>query len=446
MNIMSQRELLPPVDQDAEQAFDPYLLRLVELERAARALDLEDPVLEQMRHAELEATIHLPGGRADGAAAGLTALQCLCAPSSPAIVEFAIAPDAYLNQVRASALLNDLSCALLRLNWRGGGAGLIFDASQYSERETRRLLRRYGEAVQRILPDCFAVSRIYGGNSAIHGWLGNDLRQFSSRFGVAVPQAEAQWERLGRWIAELTRAFAAYVPAGANTALAGEPGHIEIRTCAIQGCAGLGMAAARALSGTTARREAETGSKSLLARFASRGAQVVMMSDSSGAVFNEAGLDLARLEAHVAREQVLFGYSGGEHAYGADLPLCECDLLVLQAPMQVTARNADGVRAKMVVECVPDGASYDAKTRLAANGVEVIPEVLVRCGPVLLAAADSQAWALPESRLPALLRQSARQLRAELAESARAWNTSLARAALMLAVERRATQIRRAGL
>jgi glutamate dehydrogenase (NAD(P)+) len=411
-----EQELLPPIDQDAEQAFDPYLLRMVELDRMARALDLEAPVLEQMRHAELETTIRLPGIRSDGGASGLSALSSLYEPAAGAIIELGIGPDAHLNQVRASAFLNDLSCALLGLEWRGGSAGVIFDPSQFPERETRRLLRRYCEAAQRILPENFAISCIRGGNSTIHGWLSHDLRQFTSPSGAAARQADTQWERTGRWIAELTRAFT---------------GASQVRTCAIQGGAGLGMEAARALSGGTGRR--------------SGGTRVIMMSDASGAVLNEAGLDLARLEGHLAREQVLFGYAGGEHDYGAELPRCECDLLLLQAPMQITASNAHQVRARIIVECAPDAVSYEAKGRLAESGVEIIPEVLVRCGLVLLAAADSQPRALPEPRVRALLRQSAGQLRAEIVDRAATWRTSPARAALMLAVERRAIQIRRAG-
>jgi glutamate dehydrogenase/leucine dehydrogenase len=342
--------------------------------------------------------------------------------------------------VRAAAFLNDLCCALLRLNWRGAAAGLTFDPTQYPERETRRLLRRYAEAAQRILPGCFSVSRIYGGNPAIHGWLGNDLRPFGR--GAAVDHVDMQWERLGRWIAELTRVFADSIQGKADSASAGSSGYGEIRTCAIQGCAGLGMATARALSAAPGG----TTSKSHGTLFASGSAQVIMMSDSSGAVLNEAGLDLARLQAHLARERVLFGYAGGEHAYGADLPRCQCDLLILQAPMQITAGNVDAVRARMIVECVPDGVSYEAKARLASQGVEIIPELLVRCGPVLLAAAGSQTFAMPEARTRALLRQYARRLRTQVAEAASDWSTSPSRAAFMLAVERRAAQLRRAGL
>ena len=430
MNSMTQ-DLLPPVDQEAEQGFDPYLLRMLGLDRTARALDLEDTVLEQMRHAELEATIRLPGARSDGSAAGLSALACLYAPAAGSILELAIGPDTHLNQVRASAFLNDLSCALLGLGWRGGAAGLILDSSQYPERETRRLLRRWCEALQRTVPGGCALSSVHGGNRAIQGWLGQDLRQFTSPSGAAARQAETQPERRGRWIAELVRAFA---------------GDVEVRTCAIQGAAGLGMAVARALSTGVSRRKAGAASRLPEALLASGGVQVVMMSDSSGAVRNQEGMELGRLEAHLTHEQVLFGYPGGEHARSDDLPGCECDLLVLQSPMQITTRNADQVRARLVVECVPDCVSQDAKTRLAASGVEIVPELLVRCGPILLAAAESQAYLMRESRVGALLRQRAVQLRDEIAERALAWKTTLSHAALMLAIERRAAQLRRAGL
>ena len=426
-----KQDFLPPVDQEAEQGFDPYLLRMLELDRIARVLDLENAVLEQMRHAELEATIRLPGARSDGSAAGLSALTCLYAPAAGSIIELVIGADTHLNQVRASAFLNDLSCALLGLGWRGGAAGLIFDSSQYPERETRRLLRRYCEAMQRIVPDGCALSSMHGGNRAIQGWLGQDLRQFTSPSGAAARLGETQPERLGKWIAELVHAFAR---------------DAEVRSCAIQGAAGWGMATARALSAGAAKRKTGGASKLPEALVASGGVQAVMMSDSSGAVRNQDGLDLERLEAHLAHQQVLFGYTGGEHAHTADLPQCECDLLVLQSPMQITTRNADQVRARMIVECAPDCVSQEAKAHLAASGVEIIPELLVRCGPILLAVAESQPYAMRESRLAALLRQRAAQLRGEIAERAAVWKTSLSHAALMLAVERRADQIRRAGL
>ena len=90
---MNQETLLPQIDQDAEQGFEPHLLQMVELERIARAIDVEDAILEQMRHAELELTIHLPASRSDGVAANISALQCLYSHSSGCITELAIGPD-----------------------------------------------------------------------------------------------------------------------------------------------------------------------------------------------------------------------------------------------------------------------------------------------------------------------------------------------------------------
>ncbi len=414
---MAEETLLPQIDQDVEQGFDPFLLQMVELERITRAIDVEDAVLEQMRHAELELTIHLPAARSDGAITNVSALQCLYSYSSRCVTELAIGADVFLNQVRASALANDLSCALLGLTLRGGAAGIICDLSQYSERETRRLFHDYCQRLRATLPSFFGFSRVYGGNRTIHGWLSEDLEGIGSRFG-AVRQAEPQWTLLARWITELIAAAEQPAP----------------RTYAIQGCAGLGLAIARAVSGSEAS-----------AFSGNAGARVIMMADPSGAVLIQAGLDVPRLESHLQREQMLFGYSGAEHAYSAELSKCACDVLVLQAPMQVTAATIRRVQAKLIVECVPDCVSHAAKAELAAKGIIVIPEVLVRSGLVLLSAADSGVLPLTGPRIRALLRQTARKLMPEIRRSAELWKTDLARAALSLAIERQANQIRGAG-
>ena len=252
---MTRETLLPQIDQDVEQGFDPHLLQMVELERVTRAIDVEDAVLEQMRHAELELTIHLPAVRSDGAITNVSALQCLYSYSSRCVTELAIGADVFLNQVRASALANDLSCALLGLTLRGGAAGMICDLSQYSERQTRRVFRNYCQRLRATLPSFFGFSRVYGGNRTIHGWLSEDLEGIRTRFG-AVRQAEAQWMLLARWITELIAASEQPAP----------------QTFAIQGCAGLGLAIARAVSGSGA--SAFSGNAS---------AKVIMMADTSGA-------------------------------------------------------------------------------------------------------------------------------------------------------------------
>ncbi len=413
---MNPETLLPQIDQDAEQGFDPHLLLMTELERMARAIDVEDVILEQMRHAEMELTLHLPASRSDGAAATISTLQCLYPHSCGCIAELAIGPDIFLNQMRASALANDLSCALLGLAMRGGAAGILSDLSQISEPETRRLFRRYSQRLRAILPGFFGVSRVYGGNPAIHGWLDYDLEDTGSHVG-ALRHAESQWTLLAHWIAALI-------------ASSGQPAP---RTYAIQGGAGLGLAMARSVAGNGTPASGA-------------GARIIMMSDASGAILNNSGVDVALLESHIQRERMLFGYPGAEHAYGAELPQCPCDVLALQAPMQVTASSAGRVQAKLIVECVPDCVSPTAKANLAGRGIVVIPEVLVRSGLVLLSAADSALLPLAEARLRALLRHNAKKLMAEIRHSAEVWKTDLARAAFSLAIERRANQIRRAAM
>jgi glutamate dehydrogenase/leucine dehydrogenase len=114
--------------------------------------------------------------------------------------------------------------------------------------------------------------------------------------------------------------------------------------------------------------------------------------------------------------------------------------------MQITGANAAQVQAKLIVEGVPDSVSQAAKAELAARGIAVIPELLVRSGLVLLSAADSGLLPLAESRLRALLRRAAKNLMLEICRSAEIWKTDMSRAVLSLSIERRAKQIRRAAM
>ena len=184
---MNGRDLLPRIDRDAGPAYDPHLLRMVELERVTRVLDVEDLIIEQMRHAEFETTFHMPGTRSDGAAGTICALQSLYSQSFPCIAEFSIGPEVFLNQIRASAFSNDLACALLGIDARGGAAGIICDLAQFSEREVHRLIHRYCESLRSTVKHPVCFSRITGANGAIHGWLNTNLRTWGN--GLQVPAA-----------------------------------------------------------------------------------------------------------------------------------------------------------------------------------------------------------------------------------------------------------------
>jgi glutamate dehydrogenase (NAD(P)+) len=105
-----------------------------------------------------------------------------------------------------------------------------------------------------------------------------------------------------------------------------------------------------------------------------RGAYVVAVSDLSGGVHSEAGLDVPALHAFVAEQGSLDGYDAGVERVTNELLLeLPCDILVLAAREdQVTGANAANLHCKLVAEGANGPTSIEGDRILTnAGGVTV---------------------------------------------------------------------------
>jgi glutamate dehydrogenase (NAD(P)+) len=138
---------------------------------------------------------------------------------------------------------------------------------------------------------------------------------------------------------------------------------LERQRCIVQGFGNVGGVAAREL--------------------VARGAIVTGVSDISGGVFNERGLDLEAVSAWIASSGSLAGYRDGEHVSNPELLELPCDILVLAAlEDQVTAENAGRIEAKMLAEGANGPTSIEADAILADRGIHVLPDILTNAGGV----------------------------------------------------------------
>lgn len=168
------------------------------------------------------------------------------------------------------------------------------------------------------------------------------------------------------------------------------------------------------------------------ARFlAERGARIVAVSDTSAAVHDPGGLDVAALAA----------FKGGHHL--ADYPdakvidrdellTLDCDVLVPAAqPDVITDANADRVRAAVLLPGANIAVTAAAEASLHARGVLCLPDFVVNAGGVICAAVEyrggdrTAAFAAIDERIRAntdeLLRAAGREpLRAAAESMARA--------------------------
>jgi glutamate dehydrogenase (NAD(P)+) len=114
-----------------------------------------------------------------------------------------------------------------------------------------------------------------------------------------------------------------------------------------------------------------------------KGATVIGVSDYSGGVFREEGLDLADLRSWLGEQGTLAGYPEARAVTNAELLELPCDVLVLAAlENQVTGRNAPRLQARMVAEGANGPTSIEADAVLAERGIPVFPDVLTNAGGV----------------------------------------------------------------
>jgi len=114
-----------------------------------------------------------------------------------------------------------------------------------------------------------------------------------------------------------------------------------------------------------------------------RGARVVAVSDISGGLHSEAGLDVPELHAYAAEHGSLEGYDLCERITNEQLLELACDVLVLAAREdQLHADNAPRVRAAMIVEGANGPTTIEADEILRERGIPVVPDILANAGGV----------------------------------------------------------------
>ncbi len=119
------------------------------------------------------------------------------------------------------------------------------------------------------------------------------------------------------------------------------------------------------------------------AELQAQGATVIAVSDVSGGLHAESGLDVAALHDYMLEHGSLEGCSAGQRITNEELLELECDILVLAAREdQVTEFNAPRLRARMIAEGANGPTSLEADKILSERGIPVLPDVLTNAGGV----------------------------------------------------------------
>ncbi len=271
-------------------------------------------------------------------------------------------PHVSLGECAALSMWMTWKCALLRLPYGGAKGGVRCDPRALSMRELQAVTRRFtAELLPVIGPKEDIPAPDMATDEQTMAWM---MDTYSMQVGHAVPEiVTGKPISIGGSVfrAEATGAGVVMVIERAcqrlDWPLAG-------RRCVVQGFGKVGAVAALEL--------------------AERGAVVTGVSDVSGAIHDENGLDVAALHAHaVEHGHGSLSEFKGEHLTNDELLELPCDILVLAAlEDQVTGENAPRVKARMIAEGANGPTSLEADAIFAERGIPVLPDILANAGGV----------------------------------------------------------------
>jgi glutamate dehydrogenase (NAD(P)+) len=120
--------------------------------------------------------------------------------------------------------------------------------------------------------------------------------------------------------------------------------------------------------------------------FSKAGAKVIAISDINGGVYNGRGLDVAKaLECKRNNNCFKKGEIDGDEISNEELLQLECDILVPAAiENQITEKNANALRCRMIVEGANGPTTPAADMVLREKNIYLIPDILANAGGVVV--------------------------------------------------------------
>jgi glutamate dehydrogenase (NAD(P)+) len=116
---------------------------------------------------------------------------------------------------------------------------------------------------------------------------------------------------------------------------------------------------------------------------AQAGYKVIGIIEVTGSLYNKNGIDVHALSGYRQKHGTLAGFAEAEAVDSAELLVTDCDILIPAATEnQITSRNADRVKCKILAEGANGPTTASADEILADKGVFVIPDILCNAGGV----------------------------------------------------------------
>ena len=348
--------------EHAAAVMNPWAMAQRQFDLAAERLGLDPGLRKVLREPRREFTVHFPVHMDDGTVEVFTGHRVQHnLGRGPAKGGIRYHQDVSLDEVKALAMWMTWKCAVVGIPYGGGKGGVIVDPKRLSQKELEGLTRRYFTEIEVLIgPEKDIPAPDVNTNAQVMAWM---MDTYSMHAGYTVPG----------------------VVTGKPISLGGSEGRNEATArgtvyCIIEAARHLGID----LASTRVAIQGFGNAGSIAARLiAELGATVVAVSDSTGGIHAPGGLDISRVTAWKGEHGTVSGFPGATDISNSAVLAVDCDILIPAAlENQITARNAEEIKARIVAEAANGPTTPEADDILFRKGVFLIPDVLCNAGGV----------------------------------------------------------------
>ena len=413
-----------------EQELNPTEAQTARFDLAANKLNLDEGLWKVLRYPTRELIVHIPVAMDNGKLEVFTGFRVQHSIArGPSKGGIRYAPDVTLDEVRALAAWMTWKCAVVNIPFGGAKGGVICDPHKMSMGELERMTRRYtAELFEFIGPEKDVPAPDVNTNEQTMAWIMDTFSMHSRQTVTAVVTGKPINIGGSRGRREATGRGIMIVCDEAIKKLGMRP---ESTRVIVQGFGNVGSNAA------------------LLMKQA--GYKITGIIEVTGSIFNKNGIDVRAVSEYRQKHGTLAGFPEAEAADPAELLTTECEILIPAATEnQITSRNADRVKCKILAEGANGPTTASADEILADKKVFVIPDILCNAGGVTTSyfewVQDRQGYFWKESVVNEQLETIMVAAFEDVVRFAELHGVNNRIAAYMLAIDRVAYTIRQRGI
>ena len=345
-----------------DKTLNPFEIAKQQIDIVAKHMELDDDLLEVLKHPKRVLEVSVPVRMDNGKIKVFTGYRVQHNEArGPFKGGIRYHPQVDLDEVKALATWMSMKTAVVDIPYGGAKGGIICNPKEMSEHEIEHLTRRFTSEISLIIgPYRDVPAPDVNTNSQTMAWI---MDTYSMNHGYAIPEVVTgkplevggslgRNEATSRGAVFCVREAAKLIGLDLNGA-----------TVAITGYGNVGYNAAWLVE--------------------ELGAKVVAASDSRVAIYNPDGLDARKVNEHKQKTSSVKDYPGAKNIKQEEVYELDVDVIIPSAlENEITAENADKVKAKIIVEGANGPTTPEADEILFKKGVFLVPDILANAGGV----------------------------------------------------------------